>query len=407
MTADSGLALVSAILVLAFLSLVGAALLSTTSVEIRIVENYQSAVRLKYLAESGIQDARARLQVAGDSLATQLLRAAGPDQRIETSNDIDVLIRSDDQPILPADPGRRAAGEAEPVPSGEPAAALHVFLRNDIADGPASSVDANGVVTLVSIARMDERHHRTEVDLTRQEPRAVSALTLVGPASVTGLGTDSLLRIEGRDRCGGEALHAVGVSGAEDLTTILSQIPQSEVTRYPGSAPVPDVLDVTALLPAYVQTPSGLERLVRDLDANATDFFRTEEAPTRVASLGSPEDPRVVVVSDDAILERGVGYGILVVRGAADIEDGFVWNGLVLIIGRGQLAWRGEGTVYGAVLVARTLSESPSGASSVLGELGQTTVEFAQGRGGIYFDSCMLAEAHDLLPVLPIAIRSY
>ena len=59
---EKGIGLVMALMTLLLLSLLGAALLSATTVDVWIADNYRTATQLLYLAESGIEDGRETLQ---------------------------------------------------------------------------------------------------------------------------------------------------------------------------------------------------------------------------------------------------------------------------------------------------------------------------------------------------------
>jgi hypothetical protein len=70
-SSDKGIGLVMALMTLLLLSLLGAALLTATTVDIWIGDNYRTATQLLYLTESGIEDGRETLlqgMVAASSL---------------------------------------------------------------------------------------------------------------------------------------------------------------------------------------------------------------------------------------------------------------------------------------------------------------------------------------------------
>ena len=60
---QSGLALITALMLLAFLTIVGGALLSGTTVDMRIGMKYRTNARLLFVAEAGIES---RPEVAAD-----------------------------------------------------------------------------------------------------------------------------------------------------------------------------------------------------------------------------------------------------------------------------------------------------------------------------------------------------
>src|SRR5688572_3730569 len=58
---EKGMGLVMALMTLLLLSLLGAALLTATTVDVWIGDNYRTATQLLYVAESGIEDGREAL----------------------------------------------------------------------------------------------------------------------------------------------------------------------------------------------------------------------------------------------------------------------------------------------------------------------------------------------------------
>src|SRR5690606_7621518 len=103
---------------------------------------------------------------------------------------------------------------------------------------------------------------------------------------------------------------------------------------------------------------------------------------------------------------------VLIVRGRFQGVGAFSWNGLILIVGQGQLLWNvgATGEVNGAMVVART--RGAAGAGNPLGDVlldrGAVHVDFNGGGGnGILYNSCALADAYRTLPYSPIAIREY
>jgi hypothetical protein len=94
------------------------------------------------------------------------------------------------------------------------------------------------------------------------------------------------------------------------------------------------------------------------------------------------------------------GYGILVVTGHFTAAGSFGWRGIVLVIGEGVMTVSGGGnnSYEGAVLLARTRVDDPTGAGG--GALlpgpapGATLLDWAGGGGnGVHYDSCTIRNA--------------
>jgi Tfp pilus assembly protein PilX len=169
---QGGIALILALLVLSFLTILGTALLTTATIDIWISDNYKNATQSLYAAEAGIDDARELLRTDGRTLTALLTACAGPDH---------VLVTSDDQPLI-----SRGSGNYE------------VWLRNDAAEGFATPADSNGIVTLVSISQVGPARKTIEVTVQKgsfpqmdTDPRLQIVAGLEGLASsITRNATD-------------------------------------------------------------------------------------------------------------------------------------------------------------------------------------------------------------------------
>lgn len=167
MTSQRGVALILALMVLAFLTVLGGALLTTSMIDIRISDNYKTGVQSLYLAEAGIDQARELLRASASSPTQLLTAAAGRDGVISVTRDLASLLASDDQPLIPSTPSLRTPGQALTDESGQIIGRYHVWLRNDNADGMTSPVDRNQVLTLVSIGRIGNAQKVLEVTIRK------------------------------------------------------------------------------------------------------------------------------------------------------------------------------------------------------------------------------------------------
>ena len=150
MEKNRGVALILALLVLSFLTVLGGALLTASTIDIWISDNYKSATQVLYLAEAGIDHARHVLLTSGRTLTESLRLSAGADNLLATN---------DDQPLIPPGP---LVDE-----SGRNFGSYEVWLRNDHADGTASLLDSNDVVTVVSTGRIGNAHKTMEVTIEK------------------------------------------------------------------------------------------------------------------------------------------------------------------------------------------------------------------------------------------------
>lgn len=167
MASERGVALILALMVLAFLTVLGGALLTTSTIDIRISDNYKTGVQSLYLAEAGIDEARELLRVSASSPTQLLTVAAGSNGVISAARDLVSLLASDDQPFIPSVSSLRMAGLPLVDESGQIIGRYHVWLRNDNADGMTSRTDRNQVLTLLSIGRIGNAEKTIEVTIRK------------------------------------------------------------------------------------------------------------------------------------------------------------------------------------------------------------------------------------------------
>ena len=163
MKSDRGIALILALLVLSFLTVIGCALLTTAAIDLWISDNYKSSTQNLYLAEAGIDQAREILRTSSSTPTALLGAAAGPDGQLQTSADPATLLSSDDQPLLSASASSRLSGQPLIDSSGRTVGHFYVWLRNDSADGISNPTDTNNVLRLLSIGQIGSTKKVIEV----------------------------------------------------------------------------------------------------------------------------------------------------------------------------------------------------------------------------------------------------
>jgi hypothetical protein len=200
----------------------------------------------------------------------------------------------------------------------------------------------------------------------------------------------------------GASLPAVGVVGGNaSINTVVSDIQQNP-NRSPeytgGGLPTPSVGDVTSSLPTTESSPSQLEAIVAQIES-AADYV-VQGPATSLPDYGTAANPVTVVVDSPnngatgnlTISGNVTGYGILVVRGTYSPSGTVGWNGMVLVIGQGNIQGSGGGnnSYNGAVFIAQTRDAS----GNLLNNLGAPTFDWSGGGGnGIFYNSCSIANA--------------
>jgi hypothetical protein len=334
MESDRGIALILALLVLSFLTVIGCALLTTAAIDLWISDNYKSAAQNLYLAEAGIDQAREILRTSASSPTQLLTAAAGADGQLLSSVDLPSLLASDDQPLIPSDPSLRPAGQPLVDTSGRTIGRFYVWLRNDNADGVSNTTDSNGVLKLLSFGQIGST--RKVIDVVVKRGRF-------------------------------PALPGADIQTDPRLTTV-----------------------------------AGLEDLAASISRNATDVYNPPESATQaITNYGDATNYRVAVINGDVTLGPGSGYGILLARGGVTVAGSFTWNGLILIIGKGTLAWKGgtTGLIQGGMFIAETLA--PDG--SQLASPGAVTADLSPAT--IFYDAGAISAANQRFPYNPISIN--
>src|SRR6266480_4926267 len=140
MKSDHGMALILALLVLSFLTVIGCALLTTAAIDLWIGDNYKTSTQNLYLTEAGIDQARELLRTSTSSPSQLLSAAAGADGQLLSSGDPATLLGSDDKPIVES--------------SEQPVGHVYVWIRNETADGISNTTDTNDVLRLLSFGQI-------------------------------------------------------------------------------------------------------------------------------------------------------------------------------------------------------------------------------------------------------------
>ena len=110
------------------------------------------------------------------------------------------------------------------------------------------------------------------------------------------------------------------------------------------------------------------------------------------------------VNGDLTLTGNGNGYGILVVTGTLTVKGTVQWNGLVLVIGQGNLQMDGTNSFYGAVLVAKTKDSS----GNKLTNIGSPTFGVNGGgnsTGGVFYSSSCIGQNTQLTTYHSVSFR--
>jgi hypothetical protein len=232
-----------------------------------------------------------------------------------------------------------------------------------------------------------------------------AALTLLGSTGnnvqFTGPNNSKFL-VNGNDQYGSGSctpgsnpVFAIGYANGSDASGI-NAAPPSQYPGYGGSSTAPSVGNVT--LPTSMQTPAALNSLLQNIANNADTTLSPAPPATTVPGSQLPttmsvSNPMTVVVNGDLDLTNwhGTGYGLLLVTGTFIYDPDATWNGIVLVVGKGDFVSTKGGTnqLNGAMLIAKTVDNS----GNPLAAFGSSIFSQSGGGSGVYYSTCNITAA--------------
>jgi hypothetical protein len=197
------------------------------------------------------------------------------------------------------------------------------------------------------------------------------------PENYTGLGTDRPASM------GGPLSPDVVDGGSIDPQT--GYVPLAGLTTVKENTDLVDGLTTSADL--LVPVPTGTTVTNSDVRSRNSACSTYPMGTTDPSAPLACQGPKITVIQGNAKLTNAGGTGILVVTGNLELAGNLVWDGLILVIGTGQLTMSGGGnkTINGGVYVANTTAGASLGAVNVDMNGG--------GTSHLLYDSCKIANA--------------
>ena len=117
--------------------------------------------------------------------------------------------------------------------------------------------------------------------------------------------------------------------------------------------------------------------------------------------LGTPDDPKITVALGDLDLNgSGIGAGIMIVRGTLDVGGSFTYDGVILVLGEGELRLHGANkSFFGGIYVANATKNTNGTAT-----FGAPTIEIP-GNSNFYMKSDSISMGYSLLPMRLLSWR--
>jgi hypothetical protein len=197
------------------------------------------------------------------------------------------------------------------------------------------------------------------------------------PENYTGLGTDR------PSSMGGPLTPDVVDGSSTDPQT--GYVPLAGLTTVKENTDLVDGLTTSADL--LVPVPGGTTVTNSDVRSRNSACSTYPMGTTDTSAPLACQGPKITVIQGNAKLTNAGGTGILLVTGNLELAGNLTWDGLVLVIGSGQLVMSGGGTktINGGVYVANTTAGATLGAVNVDMNGG--------GNSHLLYDSCKIANA--------------
>jgi hypothetical protein len=200
---------------------------------------------------------------------------------------------------------------------------------------------------------------------------------------------------------------AVGAYDTASATTINASFGTGSSSRsgnYTGSPAGVSSVN-TSLGSGGMNTIQGLNAMVNMVTSGAVSPNIYTTAST-LTNPGTATNPVVNVVTGDATLTNFTGAGILLVEGTLTFSGKPNYDGVILVVGKGNLQFTGggNGVIDGAVLVANLYDSLGNLITS--GPPGIPTIGFSGGGSmTVQYDSCWVAAMNQSTPYKSLGIR--
>ncbi|HTZ46648.1 MAG TPA: pilus assembly PilX N-terminal domain-containing protein [Verrucomicrobiae bacterium] len=166
----------------------------------------------------------------------------------------------------------------------------------------------------------------------------------------------------------------------------------------PGAAPLP--YNGPPLRQSWLQ-PASLDAAMQDIVNSADVIINGPATGSDIwnAAPGMATTPMTIVVKGDLTLNGGFGAptggnGLLLVTGTLTYHPTASWNGIILVVGQGQMLFAGHhgtGGIYGSVFVAQTRDASGNLLPSLKATFGPSAG--SDPGNGITYNSCSVKAA--------------
>ena len=346
---EKGIVLVVVMILMAVLVLLGTTAIMVTTTDMKISSNYRSGSQAFYIAEAGLEQARAKLRTdtSTDSLSTLLAARVGANGALSDSSNIAKFYSNggfvtDDVAYI----ANTAFG----------AGSYRIYLTNDALapDTLTSTTDTNKRVTLTSFGQGPNNSFAIIQSVVKEFtlPLPPGAIVLPGPTVVYKGANSNASSVAGGSESAISLTSPEAETSVENYLTGIGRIDKYTCNAGSGATCISN--EPTQFDPAY-STLSGINNLYNTIKSVA-DTVLTGPRNLTAAEIGTTEARKIVVVDGAAEVQGITGAGILVVTGTLTLSGSFNYNGFIMCIGQGHLVRNGGGSgeVKGGIFVANT-----------------------------------------------------
>lgn len=362
-----GLALLAVVAFLLLFSALALGLAFSVGDNAAISSNHRQQLEAAAAAEAGLAMARS---VLGELDWTAALR--GPNGVWETDAamaraysfrspvawNVARILPAGQAPVWPNDDGQlfwRGAPLADSGWALSDRTRFFLKITNNPEDPAGPSTDSDDLLTVRSLGLSSRPlHERARNAVAVREARLrrdrtfelPAALVLVGPGGETRWENDLLWASPSAAR---PAVVVADSAGAGPLESALRESVVGREDRFQGLGANPSIQNLSAL---FISHPH-YQNLFRH------EFLShfLEKLPLHAKMLGQPQSSgqlQLQFAPDDLVLEGPLEMaGILVCAGRLTLRGSIRFEGLLLVVGRGQLVMEGESSVRGGILIAR------------------------------------------------------
>jgi len=376
---EKGMVLPLGLMFLAIIAILGTTAVIVTTTDLKIGTNYRASEQAFYVAEAGVQEAKARLRSNAANPINDALHTANPAWQAFIGTDVKAKGKGYDSnngnhirvPSLQSDLDYVVEIIHQTDTSGNV-----LYWGDPDGDGISVRNTATGqnIYLVTSTGYSGSSSKIIEVEMTRVPPITVpAALYVEASTKIQGASTN----IIGIDGCGTD--DKPGVATTKPDTEPITTVGGPTVTGVGGADP--DVL--------YSNTDMDVQSVIDSFKGSA-DFTYTVSSATHTGTSdpgpgenwGTPTlnasgvsfDPSSCSCNNivyyntqdtDIRLSGGVtGCGILLVDGDLDMHGDFSWHGIIIVTGSVIFLGGGNKNITGALIAGGTLDADIIGGNS-------------------------------------------